>query len=158
MGAGAVTANSESATSGNLSTDDAFAIIAIINEFAYLVDHGRATECEALFTQDARITFGPGTPKPGTLEGIAAIRGFLKIREAQANVTSRHSMSNIRLVRTVKGEVEACSLLTLFRSDNDIRLPVVAFVAEIEELYVRRPEGGWLIRERLISPTFLPFT
>lgn len=149
MGSSAVTAD-------QLSADDALAIQTIITEFAYLVDHGRATECDALFTEDARITFGPGTPKPGTLEGIAAIRGFLQIRQAQASVTSRHSMSNIRLIPTAKDEVEACSLLTLFRSDNDIRLPVVAFVAEIEERYVRQSEGGWRIRERLITPVFLP--
>jgi ketosteroid isomerase-like protein len=136
------------------SPETALAISACIIEFAYLVDHGHATACETLFTEDAQLTFGPGTPKPGTLAGIAAIRAFLGAREAQAHVTTRHTMGNIRLHQRESGEVEAQSVLTLFRSETAVKPPTVTFIADIDELYTKQPSGEWRIKERLITPVF----
>ena len=64
-------------------------------EFGYLVDHGRASECSTLFTPDAKLIFAAGSPRPGTIEGIEAIRAFLASRQAQLQVTTRHQATQL---------------------------------------------------------------
>jgi hypothetical protein len=139
---------------GVVAPEDALAIAANIVEFAYLVDHGRATECERLFADDAKLTFGPGSPKPGTLDGIEAIKGFLAFRQAQTQVTTRHVMTNFRFMLADDGRISAYSLLTLFRSEDESRQPNVTFVADIDEIYSRQEDGKWRVQERLITPVF----
>jgi SnoaL-like domain len=135
-----------------LSVDDRLAIMELIHEFFWLVDHGRAGETAGLFTSTARLTFGPGAPRPGTIEG-AAIAAAMAARGKQAEVTTRHVLSNIRLTPRPDGSVKACSLLTLFRSDSAARDSYPASVADIEEIFVR-DAGGWFIQERTILPVF----
>ena len=124
-------------------------------EFGSLVDHGRATECEKLFAADARMVFAEGSPKPGTLDGLDAIRAFLAARQAQAHVTTRHVATNFRLRWDGGNEAKLDSLLTVFRSDDAGRQPVVSIVADIEESFIRDAGGAWLIRERVTKPVFL---
>jgi hypothetical protein len=123
-------------------------------EFGYLIDHGRATECAKLFAADARLIFGPGSPRPGTIEGIEAIREFLVARQSQTHVTTRHQATNFRMQRD-GAEAELQSLLTLFRSDEEQPQPVVSVVADIHERFVRSAAGEWLIRERRTLPIFI---
>ncbi len=130
------------------------AIAAISSEFGYLVDHGRAAQAEELFAPDARLVFGPGTPKPGTLEGMEAIRAFLTNRQSQTQVTTRHVATNFRLTQEGPNAVLE-SLLTVFRSDDAGRQPVVSVVAEIRELFTRNQAGDWQIQERATTPIFV---
>ena len=138
-----------------VSPVDAFAISALSAEFGYLVDHGRATECEALFAQDARLIYVPGSPKAGALEGLEAIRNFLTARQAQTQVTTRHVASNFRAVRLESGTVELWSLLTVFRSDDESRQPSIGTVADVCERFRREPDGSWKIVERTTTPIFM---
>lgn len=135
-----------------LSSDDRQAITDIIHRFFWLVDHGRAGETADLFAGDARITFGPGTPNPGTIEG-AAIRAAMTARATHTHVTTRHVLSNIALSPNPNGSVSAYSLLTLFRSDDETRDSAPASVADIDEIYVRNG-AVWRIQERIIMPIF----
>ena len=135
-----------------LSLDDRQAITDVMYQFYWLVDQGRAAETAALFTPTARLTFGPGAPKPGTLEGDS-IPPAMAARQAQTSVTTRHVLSNIRLTPRGDGSVEAYSLLTLFRSEDESRNSFPASVADIEEIFVRSADG-WRVQERIILPIF----
>ncbi len=129
-------------------------VSAISSEFGYLVDHGRAIECAELFAPDARLVFGPGTPRPGTLEGVDAIRTFLSNRQAQTHVTTRHVATNFRMAAEGEGVVLE-SLLTVFRSDDASRVPAVSVVAAVRERFTRTASGAWQIQERSTTPIFL---
>jgi hypothetical protein len=123
-------------------------------EFGHLVDHGRATECAELFASDARMIFGAGSPKPGTLDGLEAIRAFLTARQTMTNVTTRHLATNFRLDWDGGAEARLESLLTVFRSDDATRKPVVPVVCDIQEIFARDEAGKWRIQERLTKPVF----
>ena len=124
-------------------------------EFGYLVDHGRAGECVQLFALDAKLIFAAGSPKPGTLEGVEAIRGFLIARQAQTHVTTRHQATNFRMHWDGGSEATLDSLLTVFRSDDETRPPLVSVVADIHEVFIQSTPRDWLIRERRTIPVFI---
>ena len=127
-------------------------------EFGHRVDRGRATECAELFAPDARMIFAAGSPKPGTLEGLAAIQSFLAARQAMTHVTTRHIATNFRLEWDGGAEARLGSLLTVFRSDDATRQPIVSVVCDIEEIFVRDEAGTWRIQERLTRPVFMHTT
>jgi len=131
------------------------ALSAMSAEFGYLVDHGRAIECEKLFTSNAQLIFGVGSPKPGTLNGLEAIRAFLTARQAQTHVTTRHLATNFRLEWNGGPEARLESLLTVFRSDEATREPVVSVVADVQELFTRGEADRWRIQQRLTKPVFV---
>ncbi len=51
-----------------------------IHHFFDLVDTGRASATVALFHPDATLTFGPGSPQPGTIAG-PSIKSAMEARE-----------------------------------------------------------------------------
>lgn len=135
-----------------VSVDDRTTIADGIYEFYSLVDGGQAARTEKLFTADARLTFGPGSPKPGSLEGHDAIAAAMAAREAQTSAFTRHVVTNI----TYQGSLDSIGvhyLLTLFRSDDETRDSRPAFVADVDERWVEK-SGNWLIAERTILPAF----
>lgn len=135
-----------------LSTEDRLAIESLLYRAFWLVDNGRAAEVAELFANEAAWTFGPGTPKPGTVSG-EAIGQFLVARQAQTHVTTRHVLSNV-LIEPERGDAAtARSLLTLFRADGGEPVAHVASVADIVDRLERR-DGEWKIVDRLITPVF----
>jgi hypothetical protein len=128
---------------------------ALSAEFGYLVDHGRATECANLFAPDAKLIFGEGSPKPGTLDGLQAIRAFLSARQAQTGVITRHLATNFRLEWNGGPEATLESLLTVFRSEDATREPVVSVIADVQEIFTRHQGDTWRIQERLTKPVFV---
>lgn len=135
-----------------LSPEDRLAITDIVHRFCWLVDHSRAAEIGALFTADARLTFGPGTPNPGTIEG-PAIAAMMTARQAQTHITTRHVMTNLAFAATADGKVAVHGILTFYRSDDASRDTRVASIADIDEVYVRI-DGGWRISSRTVTPVF----
>jgi ketosteroid isomerase-like protein len=135
-----------------LSPQDRFAVLDIIHQFYLLVDRGRARETAALFTADASLTFGPGSPKPGTITG-GAIAAAMRDRQALTDVTTRHVISNILLGAAGETRIGAHYLMTLFRADGGPRTTLPAFVADVDETFLQTPEG-WKIAERTITPVF----
>ncbi len=135
----------------SVSLEDRAAIGDAILAFYHLVDSGQASRTAATFTEDARLTFGPGSPRPGTIEG-AAIPAAMAAREADTSAFTRHGVSNIALSGDGV-QIGARYLLTLYRSDDDSRSTIPAFVADVEETWQRRPEG-WRMAERTILPAF----
>ena len=135
-----------------LALEDRFAVMDVMYRFYWLVDMGRAAETAALFASDARLTFGPGSPKPGTIEG-AAIPPAMAARQTQTEVTTRHVLSNIQLELLADGAIAATSLLTLYRSSTPVLDTYPASVADIVERFVRKG-GDWKIAARDILPIF----
>ena len=135
-----------------LSGTDRSEIEALLVRAFWLVDNGRASEVADCFVDDGEWTFGPGTPKPGTIAG-PEIRAFLEMRQAQAHIVTRHVLSNILLDEVAPGEVAARSLLTLYRSDEGVRPAVPSAVADIHDV-VKRGAGGWKLARRAVLPIF----
>lgn len=135
-----------------LSTEDRLAIQSLLYRAFWLVDNGRAAEVAELFAHDAAWTFGPGTPKPGTVSGDE-IGQFLIARQAQTQVTTRHVLSNVLIEPIDGGAASARSLLTLFRTDGGEPVAQVASVADIVDRLERR-DGEWKIVNRLVAPVF----
>jgi hypothetical protein len=135
-----------------LSTTDRQSIVDCLHRYFWLVDRGRAAETAALFTQTARLTFGPGSPKPGSITGPDIARA-MQARGAQTHITTRHVLSNIVVSPQSRGTVNVSSLLTLFRSDDDSRDTYPASIADVEDVFVLEGDS-WLIQERTILPIF----
>ncbi len=123
-------------------------------QFGHHVDRGHAIESATLFTDDARLIFAQGSPRPGTIEGLEAIRAFLTARQALTHVTTRHVATNFRVESLSATEAQLDSLLTVFRSDDASREPVISVVCDICERFVRTEAGQWLILERTTTPIF----
>lgn len=135
-----------------LRLEDRFAASDVVNQFFWLVDHGRAAETAALFAADGALTFGPGSPKPGTVTG-ADLGPAMVARQAQAHVTTRHVLTQTRIVGNADGSIAISSLLTLFRSEDDGRDSYPTSVADIDDMLVLE-NGEWRIKARMISPVF----
>jgi hypothetical protein len=123
-----------------------------LHRYFWLVDHGRAAETVELFSPTARLTFGPGAPKPGSLCG-AEIGAAMQARQKQTHVNTRHVISNVVMAARQAGLVEVTSLLTLFKSEHDSRDSYPASIADINDVFVLQ-QGAWLIQERTILPVF----
>jgi hypothetical protein len=135
-----------------ISADDRQAIVDLIHRYFWLVDHGLADQTAECFTATAKLTFGPGAPNPGTIEG-AAIGAAMVHRSKQSNITTRHVVSNVALAAIDDSRVQAHSLLTLFRSVDASRDTYPASVADIDDVVVRDADT-WRIQDRTISPIF----
>lgn len=129
-----------------------FAIVDTIHTFFHLVDSGQASRTADLFTSDAKLVFGPGSPQPGTIEG-SAIANAMTARENLKTAFTRHCICNIVLAPASDGCVTARYLMILFRSDDETRPSTPAFVADVDEIW-RRDDGVWKIAQRTLSPTF----
>lgn len=138
----------ESAPTLSLETHQA--ILEVIYRYFGLVDVGRVLEVSALFSASASLTFGPGTPKPGTLTGEEIV-AFLEARARQSDIT-RHVISNIRLTQHVDGSVSSNSVLTLYRSSSVTPL-IPSLIADVEDKFVQY-DDRWLIEERAFLPVF----
>lgn len=139
----------ESATKVSHETQQA--IVDLIHRYFWLVDGGRALDVLALFSTNAKLTFGPGTLKPGTLTGDE-ITQTLEARAKQTDVVSRHVISNIILTQNAEGSVSGNSVLTLYRSTSETPL-MPALIADVQDKFVQY-DGQWLIEERTFLPAF----
>ena len=139
-------------TDSTLTIEDRLAAGDVVRRFFWLVDHGRAAETAALFARDGSLTFGPGSPKPGTIAG-ADIAPAMAARQAQLNVTTRHVLTEAHVAGKADGSIAVSSLLTLFRSEDEGRDSYPVSVADIEDVLVRE-DDAWRIRTRTISPVF----
>jgi hypothetical protein len=135
-----------------LSAEDRFSLLDLIHQFYRLVDGGRASETAVLFSANGSLTFGVGSPKPGTISG-AEIALAMRDRERLTDVTARHVISNVVFAQESDGKFSAHYLMTLFRADAGPRTTVPAFVADIDEIFART-EDGFRIFTRIITPVF----
>jgi hypothetical protein len=135
-----------------IEPSDRQGIVDVVLRYFWLVDHGRADETIPFFSSQATLTFGPGAPKPGTIEG-PAIAAAMTARAKLTSATTRHVVSNILMHGHGVAEIDCSSLLTLYRSDDESRDSYPASVADIQDRFVRE-NGAWKILQRTISPVF----
>lgn len=105
---------------------DAAECRAVLIELLAAIDHGRATEALALFTDDASLT-----DRGEQLQGLEAISDFLAQREAETHRQTAHVIAN-----------------EILRQTDDQRLELLATLI----LHVRQPDGTYLI-ERVLEST-----
>lgn len=134
-----------------LSTQDHLELVQLTYQSFWLIDNGRAAETAQLFADDARLTFGEGAPRPGTIAG-QAISDAMRARQDETAVTSRHILSNPIVEPASDESVTVRTCLTLFRASDDLS-PVIRSVADIIDVWVRRGDS-WAISHRQILPVF----
>ena len=126
------------------------AIECLVQEHAWLIDHGRADELPDLYTEDGRV-LGIGADKIGR----AAIAAWAQERVAMMGRLSRHAQSNLRLTQGAGGLVHGTLLLTLYRHDGPGMGPALPLlIAEYEDTYRRGGDGTWRFVERRLSVLF----
>lgn len=123
-----------------------------IHRFFDLVDRGQASATADLFHADATLTFGPGSPQPGTVQG-AAIKAAMQARENLKTAFTRHFIGNIIFDQLSSKDAQVRYQMILFRSDDATREATPAFVADVSETW-EAEEGGFKIRARTVTPTF----
>jgi hypothetical protein len=123
-----------------------------IHRFYDLVDGGRASAAASVFHGDASWTFGPGTPKPGTIAGDE-ITAAMQARENLKSAFTRHIISNILFDRITASEADVRYQMILFRSDDETRVALPSLVADVSENWVG-DEAGFRIMSRTVLPTF----
>lgn len=136
----------------SVSIETLHAVSDVIHRYFWLVDFGRADEIPELFSAEGSLTFGIGSPKPGTISGEEIIAMF-KARAAQTEVTTRHAVSNISLSACDDGTISAYSLLTLYRSDNEVLDSYPLMVADVQDCFVYE-NGRWVLKRRELTPIF----
>lgn len=78
--------------SGGVTHADRDEVLALVNEYAWLVDHGRARELDRIFSGDVELSIR-GTAYRG-LDGLAAYAGW---RERRSGRRTHHQLTNVRL-------------------------------------------------------------
>lgn len=123
-------------------------MVRLLNEIAWLIDHGRADETPRFFTADAVID--------GALParaGIDAISEAMVLR-ARARIASRHVHTNFRAVWGNSHSVVMHHTLSLYRTERpDGHVPPVA-IFDIADRLRRGDDGHWRIAHRHIAPAF----
>lgn len=127
----------------------------IIVHCAKLVDSGHASRVADYFTEDGILEFGQYAPNAGVTRGRDAIADFFLIREKNTAMVTRHLVSNVAV--TFDGESTARSeyVMTVYRGGKQGGLPDVMFVADVQESYLKRPDGNWAIKSRLVDPVYV---
>ncbi len=74
-------------------------------------------------------------------------------REQQISAFTRRVVTNIIFGPASDGAVSVTYILTLFRSDDETRSAIPAFVADVVETWANEGEN-WKLAERTISPAF----
>ncbi len=137
--------------------EDRIEVEDLLRCFYRLVDSGKADQTSALFTADAKLTFGPGAPNPGSIEG-AGIAAAMQARGRMNGVVTRHVLTNLAFEQSGPDEISVYSLLTLYRYDGALAADALpdtypASIADVFERVVRTGDG-WRICERTINPVF----
>ena len=126
------------------------AIERLVEEHAWLIDHGQAGRVANLFTEDGRL-LGVGPDRVGR----AAIAAWADQREAMTDRRSRHVQTGIRLGPAPGGAVRGTVVLTLYRHDGPgPGSPAPLLVGEYDDTYIKGADGRWRFAERRLTVLF----
>jgi hypothetical protein len=118
-------------------------------DYGRFVDFGQASRVADLFTEDGICELSAGR-----FEGIGQIRAFFEKRQAQADVVSRHVMTNIAIHVHDDGHATGLVYLTFYRVAWDRGEPaplgLPSYVGSYADEYRRTP-AGWRIASRIAS-------
>jgi ketosteroid isomerase-like protein len=136
--------------SAAITIADRQAIEALVNEHAWLIDHGRADEVAQLYLEDGRL-LGIGPPRTSR----AAILEWACQRAAMRERKSRHVQTNLRLEPCEDASVKGTTVVTLYRHDGGgVASPTPFLVGEFADHFRRDATGNWRFAERSLSILF----
>lgn len=116
----------------------------ITAEFVWLVDSGRADSVASLLADDVRFHVGGAT-----LDRDEVLRRFNE--RANASYSTRHAISNVRVLEQAPGRIFSAFLVTITRVDPSAGGERSVQLSEWRLEAVARPDG-WLIREVTFEP------
>jgi hypothetical protein len=131
-----------------LADSDRQALINLIVEFAWRVDHKSADTIHELVTDDIfmQMSYGP-------MVGKDEIKAWGVKRAAVERIT-RHVMSNFRFRATGDGKVEANSSAIIFRSEGlEMSPPTPWAVSECTDIFVRQ-NGTWKFASHIAADIY----
>lgn len=125
----------------------------LLADWAHAIDSGHA-ETAACHYSDTAEQHLPGSSSVG----IDQIRAGLAMRQRAQHRITRHLFSNLRLVAPdgsgARAQVEAHSVLTLFRTESDERSTLPFMVADVVDRFERGEDGRLRIAHRQVVPVF----
>jgi hypothetical protein len=125
------------------------AIIRLVHEFAWRVDHGQADRVHELFTETGTLR-GAGLE----LVGRAAIARWGSERAAMARA-SRHLCVGTRTTLDGFDRARAVTSVIAFRHDGPLPGPPVPFgVGDYHDEIVLEPDGQWRFAARYVDLVF----
>lgn len=128
-------------------------IEALIAEYGYLFDHGRAEEMPSLFTEHALFS-----GLAGTARGHEELRALFVGTAAKMSKT-RHVCTNLRLEIDNENRVKGTVVVTSYGHRGDgLGKPIPHTVGDFHDLYLRGDDGRWRFAERRIEVAFSAFT
>jgi hypothetical protein len=129
-----------------LSIDDRLAIHALVNEYAWRLDHQRWHEIADLCTEDAVLSI-----RRREIVGKAGLAEWASYRQAK-EVTRKtlHQMTNLRLEAVDADHATGVAALVLHIAKGGGSATYVDLVGDYHDEYVRTPEG-WRFRRRRLA-------
>ena len=122
----------------------------LINEFAWLLDHGQAEKVPHLFTESGKLKAAGQD-----IQGQEELQAAFKFRASQTHI-SRHVYTNIRLTIDNENQATGTSILTAYRHDGDgLVAPIPSIIADTQDKYERGNDGKWYFSERINTPIFI---
>jgi 3-phenylpropionate/cinnamic acid dioxygenase small subunit len=128
-----------------LSIEDHLAIHALVNEYAWLLDHQRWHEVADLCTDDAILSI-----RRREIVGKAGLAEWADYRAAKGTLRTLHQMTNLRLEATSDGEATGVAALVLHVAKGG-SATYVDLVGDYHDEYVRTPDGWRFRRRRLVN-------
>ena len=120
-------------------------------DYWYEVDIHGGAKAHEYFTAD-----GVFTSSVKTHSGRDAIKAFYTQRKARGPATSRHVISNFRVVATDRDHASTQWVLSLYAADGAPILPSKPpiMLADVVEELVREADGVWRFKSRVIKEVF----
>ncbi len=121
----------------------------LIAEYGYRFDHGQADRMADLFTPDA-VFRGLAGPATGTAELHTIFTKTAKFMAA-----TRHVCTNLHLVIETPERARGTVVFTSYGHRGEgMGKPEPHTVGDMEDLYVKGPDGRWRFAERKINAVF----
>ena len=127
----------------DLSDEDRLAIIALVHEYAAVLDEHRWHEVADLCTDDARLTI-----RGREISGKAGLAAWADHRAAKEFTRQTlHQMTNLRIESVGPDEAKGVAALVLHVAKVGGNTTFIDLVGDYHDEYVRT-SGGWRFRSR----------
>src|SRR5690348_2317227 len=139
-----------------LDSDDSalwYAIVRLITNYWADVDDESGSRAHEFYTPGALYTVGGNR-----FEGTEKIRAFYARRRQHGTITTRHLVSNIRVLREDDRQARAVGVMSLYRADGPPpieRMRPPAMIADFEARCVLGDVRLWRFQSHVIRPIFV---
>ena len=131
----------------DLSIDDRLAIHALVNEYAWRLDHQRWHEIADLCTDDAVLSI-----RRREIVGKQGLAEWAQRRAAKEETRrTLHQMTNLRIDAVDQNHATGVAALVLHMAKGSGNTTYVDLVGDYHDEYVRTPDGWRFRRRRLVN-------